>query len=468
MPSKSKAKGKTLAKAKKAVVKADTKAIRAVHQLVAKEKKKEQASSSSSGMSIGSKVGSTIGGKVGGWVGDMASKALSFITGFGDYEVKENSIVQKLGAGTGQVPMFLSAGGCCRLSHREFLGLVVSPGGQFNITGYPINPFNSSTFPWLAEIAGSFESFRMKGMVVEFVSTYGDAVASTNAALGSVILATQYNTAAPPFSTQSQMENYQFATSCKPSVSMIHPIECDPSQLPLDHLYVFNAVPGSNDPRWSNLGITYLATVGQQAAATLGELWVSFDIEFYMPKLISSVSSNGLGSHYFNNSSLQPAGMSNTNVLPPNFPGPSSLIAGDLPLTPYLNPVGQIVGISFPPGLTGYYMVTLLYNVQGLTASPSYTGTVSGAFINASLVNWAGSAFDGSHFQPSTAGGTSGEGTISSGGQYSMTVVTRLLPTSPTTVSSINFGLLFAGGFSSTASYFMGIDIIAVAIPFAS
>jgi len=249
---------------------------------------------------------------------------------------------------------------------------------------------------------------------------------------------------------------------------MIHPIECDPSQLPLDHLYVFNAVPGSNDPRWSTLGTTYLATVGQQAAATLGELWVSFDVEFYMPKLISSVSSNGLGSHYFTNTGLLPNAFSTTSVFPANFPSAATLIAGDLPMTPYLNSFQQIVGLSFPPGLTGTYQVqVVLYAGQTITGTPTpATPVFPGTFINCVQALIYGAVSDGSHYQASEAPGFSAGGTLSFGDAYIFTYAVTLKPTSPTTVSSINLGTLFSGGFTGTALIPLGIDVFVVALPY--
>lgn len=318
-------------------------------------------------------VGRSIGSSIGGWVGDMAQKAISTITGLGDYQVKSNSVISP----TNGPPQFMSGGGCVRIPHREFLGLVNSPGPAFNINAFPLNPFNATTFPWLSEIAGSFETFRIEGAVFEFKSTYGDAIASTNAALGSVILATQYNSTAPPFVTQIQMENYQYATSCKPSVSMIHPIECDPSQLPIEHLYVFNETATAADPRWTQLGVTFLATVGQQSAAVLGELWVSFDICFYQPKLLSGVPSNGLSSHFqgsvnglATSSGLFPVGSSAGAT-------PMTLTAGDLNLTFIQSSPGVSTGFAFPAGLTGTYQVDLYMRGNSaltITNSPLYNG----------------------------------------------------------------------------------------------
>jgi len=296
----------------------------------------------------------------------------------GDYQIKENSIVNAIGtsSGSSSVPMFASAGGGVRITHREFLGTVASPGGAFSITPFALNPANAATFPWLSEIAYSFETFRLRGCVVEFIPTSGDAVASTNAALGSVILATQYNVSAPPFSSQIQMENYQYATSCKPSLAMIHPVECDPSMLVSERLYVYNGSAGG-DPRWASAGTVYLATVGQQSAATLGELWISYDFELFMPKLLSAVPTSGLGIRYqvyYGGSTIGSdwnGGFQFNRMLAPN-PVPSLVSsAGDLILT--CNPSSNSSAFILPPGLAGRFELTYLINGSGLTA-PTLTG----------------------------------------------------------------------------------------------
>jgi hypothetical protein len=229
--------------------------------------------------------GADIGSKIGGWVGDKAASFLQSITGFGDYTVRSNSITNSGGS-----PPQFGIGNCCTIRHREFVANVASVGAAFNITPYPINP-KSPFFPWLSEIALSFEQYKIKGMVVEFKTTSATAVSSTNTALGSVILATQYNVLAPPFTTQQQMEAYQFCTSCVPSQTMIHPIECDPNQNSMSELYVDSSL---GDPRLEYLGTTYLATVGQQAASVIGELWVTYEIDLIRPKLFSGAPSLGL------------------------------------------------------------------------------------------------------------------------------------------------------------------------------
>ena len=82
------------------------------------------------------------------------------------------------------------------------------------------------TYPWLANVAGRFEEYNIEGMLFEYKSMYSDAAVQTGGSLGSVIMATSYNAAKPLFASKIEMENYEFAMSAKPSVSMCHPIEC--------------------------------------------------------------------------------------------------------------------------------------------------------------------------------------------------------------------------------------------------
>ncbi len=152
--------------------------------------------------------------------------------------------------------------------------------------GLTINPGDDATFPWLSGVASNFQQYRFKGLLFEFVSTSADALNSTNTALGTVVMATQYNVNRPAFVSKQEMEAYEFSCSTRPSASLIHPIECDPDETPMTHLYVRSgAVPSGEDARMYDLGKFQIATVGMQAAATIGELWVTYDIELLKPRL---------------------------------------------------------------------------------------------------------------------------------------------------------------------------------------
>ena len=92
---------------------------------------------------------------------------------------------------------------------------------------------------------------------------YSDAVVTANGSLGSIILATEYNAGAPPFANKQAMENYEFAQSCKPSCSVLHPIECARSQSVLSELYVRTGiVPPNEDVKTYDFANFYFASQG--------------------------------------------------------------------------------------------------------------------------------------------------------------------------------------------------------------
>jgi hypothetical protein len=216
-------------------------------------------------------VGSSIGKGV-----DWFAK----VTGFGDYTINSNTISN----GTSP-PMFGRSGKRATIvRHREYLG---------DITGSPtfetqrLIPLNaaSGALPWLTQVANAFEEFRIHGMVFEYKATCATAVASTNTALGAVIMATQYDAYDAPFTSKQEMENYEFSTSTTPFQDCLHPIECAPNEVVAPVLFTKSGAGFLGDRRLYDLGIMTIATVGMQAVATVGELWVTYEIELIKPKL---------------------------------------------------------------------------------------------------------------------------------------------------------------------------------------
>lgn len=218
------------------------------------------------------------GARVGASLGDWGANIL----GMGDYEVKSNTLLEGNG-----VPKVHATKRGVSISHREFLGDIT--GSQtFTSRTYPINPGSSVTFPWLSNIAEMFQSYRIKGMIFEFNSTSADALNSVNTALGTVIMSTQYNVALPPLVNKAEMEQYEYTVSGRPSRNLTHCIECDPSLQVMEHLFTrTGALPAGQDYQFYDWGNFQLATVGMQAAAVIGELWVSYEVEFLKPRIAS-------------------------------------------------------------------------------------------------------------------------------------------------------------------------------------
>ena len=66
----------------------------------------------------------------------------------------------------------------------------------FKIDSYLINAANPKTFPWLSQIAANYEQYDIEGMVFS-----ADALNSTKTALGTVMMATQYDVLDEPLNS---------------------------------------------------------------------------------------------------------------------------------------------------------------------------------------------------------------------------------------------------------------------------
>jgi len=230
------------------------------------------------GTALGGPIGTAAGSFLGGKIGHLVEK----ITGFGDYKIANNSIM-KGGMSPPYVVNSMNKGSVI-VRHREYICDIAAT-TAFTVRSFPINPGLPQTFPWLSQIAASFEQFRMRGCLFEFLSTSSDALlsTSTSTALGTVNMATQYDVAHPDFPDKRSMLNHEFANSSKPSCTFIHPIECKKSRTTISELYTRDGeVPDGSDPHLYDLGNFQIATEGMQASGgVLGELWVTYEVELF-------------------------------------------------------------------------------------------------------------------------------------------------------------------------------------------
>jgi len=224
-----------------------------------------------------------------GGIGAILGSAISSVVGRGDYQINDMSGVTCNSLTSTSPPAFQKLKHATVVAHREYISDVYSSAtaGSFGYTTYSLNPAQVATFPWLASIASNFEEYEILGMMFEFKTTSSDALNSVNTALGTVILSTQYNANNQPFITKMAQENYEFAQSCKPSQSAIHAIECARGLNPVNHLYTRSAgVPNGQDARLYDLGVFQISTTGMQGSnVNLGELWVTYQVALYKPKL---------------------------------------------------------------------------------------------------------------------------------------------------------------------------------------
>jgi len=305
---------------------------------------------------------------------DQAHKLVKSVTGWGDYTIKSNTMVND------SVPIFNPDKRTFRFKNREYLKDIV--GGVQNTFSLSysqnINPGNPLMFPWLSSIAENFEEYKIHGMLFNFKTTSVDALNSTNTALGVVIMGTQYNPLNAPFSTKQEMENHEFSNSTKPSCSAIHPIECAPNQTPLEHLYVRNSssLQVIDDPRFYDFGVTSVAVSGmQQTGVIVGELWVTYDIEFFKPR-------------------QQPVITYPLEILSGDSTTTAGTLFGNVPIV--FNPLPGVTvlpyGFSFDKHLAGRFLIN--YSAKASTVNyflpPTTTGLVSVDYFNSSGNNSGG------------------------------------------------------------------------------
>lgn len=255
------------------------------------------------------------------------------------------------------------------VSHREYIQDITSS-TPFIGENFPLNPGINTTFPWLSQIADNFEEWIPEAIIFEYKTTSSNTVVNTNNSnpgLGTVVIATQYNSLNNDFGNKQQMENYENAVSVDPSRSVVHAIECAKGQTPLQPMYVrtgaLPVTPGvSNDLRFYDHGKMTIATIGQQTNNfVIGELWVSYRIRFLKPRLQTGVGNNeqGVVDHFaLIGNSVAPAGFgtmvpqnpfgSGTVWIPPRE---GSTLGGVL--CGGAVPVASQDNVRFPPSLGG-------------------------------------------------------------------------------------------------------------------
>jgi hypothetical protein len=383
----------------------------------------------------------SVGATVGSYLGHGIQTVVKALCGFGDYKVRSNSLMPgKLG---GDPPIIKnSKNGGHIVRHREYMADVFAA-SAFTSTTYAINPGLIGSFPWVSQQADSYEQYKFRGLVFEFKSMSSDAVLSSSASssLGTVVMSTQYNVLDQPFTDKRTMENYEFANSCKPSLSMLHPIECKASQTSISELYVRTGATSVGDQRLYDLANFSIAVQGMQGAGAnqvIGELWCTYELEFFKPKLLVGGGAL-LTDHWFG---------AGTNVFQVNAPlGTTSNVLtktsgsnlGCFIQVPVVAPYNAN-SIIFPLYVVdGTYLIT--YAMGGTVATPATSATygATGTTINIDVVSSKATIL---------SGGGSSYNLVPNSGSTTMAIfvqqVVRIVQTLPGVAPG--FQLLFPSG----------------------
>lgn len=262
-----------------------TKKNRTKRVVVAPRKQKPATPFADSGAIAGKALGKLLGIPQASGIGRWLGSGIGAIFGSGDYQMVGQSPQYNVLANGKQIPKFMANERTNVICHREYIGDITSTTNFFN-REYTLNPTDHQTFPWLSQIAVNYQQYRFHGMIFEFRPMITDFTSSGQP--GVLVFATNYNAAEVAFQSKQEMENSEYAVSVKPTLPLIHAIECDPGETTITRLYTDR--DANRDPRLTDLGKTQLATVGNFASGVvLGELWVSYCVEFFKPKLVPEI-----------------------------------------------------------------------------------------------------------------------------------------------------------------------------------
>ncbi|QMW68827.1 capsid protein [Crucivirus-362] len=339
------------------------------------------------------------------------------IEGSGDYKMHHGRGFShgKMGHQSHRPHMRKLENGEMCISHSEYIGELVSGVGVSNIApftsqAYNINPANSGTFPWLSATAVNFQEYKFRKLIFEYRPLVSDSATTTTSgaltSMGSVIMATQYDSVLGLYVNKNTMENSDFSISCKPSEHARIAVECDPRFNPLGILYTngalnnvnlpptgSNANPANTDVRFQNLGIFQIASnlipTNGATQIDLGEIWVHYEVELLKPQLNAGLT-NLNSSHYNINSGVASATLigaptaTSTNYMALTFPTTNSF--------------------AFPLAVTEGTYLCVYYLVVGtaVTATNNSPTVSQGTLV--SLFNNTGGSDDGANIMYAPTG----------------------------------------------------------------
>ncbi|AYP28853.1 MAG: coat protein [Circoviridae sp.] len=244
---------------------------------------------------FGGDVGQWIGNKVGlGGLGRALGTAGAKFTGFGDY-VGNDAVG---GAGVEHtVPSFAPVNdgmGNTVVTYREYMCDIYGPDTAFGIQTFALNPGIEATFPFLSQIACNYEEYEMKQCMFTFKSNIAPIGSSTSGQVGEVIMATNYNAAAPAFRDKSTMLQSALSMSARATESQVHGVECDPTKLSGSvGKYVRNGpVTVDEDLKTYDHGLFQVAVTGipsEYKNQPIGELWCSYTVHLRKPRKYSAL-----------------------------------------------------------------------------------------------------------------------------------------------------------------------------------
>jgi hypothetical protein len=184
---------------------------------------------------------------------------------------------------SGQVskaPVIMASRDSSRIVHRELLETVVDS-TPFAVTHqFAINPGLKATFPWLSTQALGWQAYRFNSLRFCYYTR------SATTQVGSLMLIPDYDAADAAPSTEKIASSYEDVAEDSPwkdITCVLRPAAMD--TIGPRHFVRIGGVPAGQDIKLFDVAQLFVASVGGTGGASIGKLWVEYDITFFTPQL---------------------------------------------------------------------------------------------------------------------------------------------------------------------------------------
>lgn len=281
-----------------------------------------------------------------------------------------NAPVSKGTRGRVPSPQIMSGkDGRITVRHAELLGTLSSTSDDFSVLSLSINPGLVGFTGWLSNIAQNYESYRFKQLKFRYVP----ACSTTTA--GQVFLSVDFDSADQPPATESQLSYYQGTRYCSPWDRCEY--VCTSANLSKRKSYYVRGgpLPANSDVLLYDTGKFLAASVGT-GTASLGKLWVEYEVEFSTPDYPITAAGRSLSGKYSGNDNF-----ATTPAVTGNLPLTATVAANVLTLTalqPYsgvcaFNAVGTGITLLAVAGTGGEGLKNSNINSGGTGISATIT-----------------------------------------------------------------------------------------------
>ncbi len=169
------------------------------------------------------------------------------------------------------------------VTHKEIIETGILASGVITLS---INPGLETTFPWLANVANSYERYKFKNISFIYKPTCS---ASTD---GSVFLCVDPNPSGLAPTSEQEMISMQYSANSTVWTPLTLQV---PKEFLVERtLYVRSAIPNTNAYDLKNYDIGNFSYAVSNSTSSIGDLWVQYEIVLYNPKKDTSIQTESI------------------------------------------------------------------------------------------------------------------------------------------------------------------------------